>query len=117
VAQHHPDIEPHTYWTASIIAGYRGEELALYLLFTAYFTEVVVGPFLMRGFEEYDWLGARLFLIGILGFVLSLPLVSLTNQFSLIPFTANLLKGYGLLRIYRRLVSTGVREEVVEALA
>ncbi len=104
--------------SASIATGYMGEPVSLYLLFTAYFTEVVVGPFLMRGFETYDWLGARLFLVGILGFVFSLPLVSLANEFALIPFSANLLKGYGLIRIYLKTVEKQITvEEAVEAVA
>ncbi len=85
--------------SGAIYMGVLGSEYSLALLVTAYFTEVVVGPFLMKGFEEIDHLSSRLFVVGIAGFVFTLPLVALNPQYALIPFAFNLLKGFGLSKL------------------
>lgn len=80
----------------AIILGYIGSGMSLPILVLAYFTEVVVGPYLMKGFDEISPLSAKLFVLGIAGFVFTLPLVSLNNQFAVIPFMFNLVKGLSL---------------------
>ena len=83
----------------SIYRGFLGFQDALPLLFIAYFTEVVVGPYLKKGFEEVDRTSANMFVSGIITFVFTLPLVTISSSLAILPFLGNLLKGFGLMKL------------------
>lgn len=83
----------------SIIRGYMGFQDAPIILFVAYLIEVVVGPYLMLGFKDVDKNSALIFVFGILAFVFTLPLVSISNTLAFLPLTGNLFKGIGLIRL------------------
>ncbi len=83
----------------SIYRGVNGYWDALPILFIAYLTEVIVGPYLMKEFKEIDELSSKLFIIGISIFVFSLPLVSISNTLAIIAFIGNLAKGIGLTKL------------------
>ncbi len=83
----------------SIYRGSLGFQDALPILFAAYFTEVVVGPYLMKGFQRVDRLSAVMFVAGILTFVFTLPLVIFSSTLAVLPFLGNLFKGFGLMKL------------------
>ncbi len=92
----------------SIYRGALGFQDALPILFAAYFTEVVVGPYLMKGFSEVDRPSALMFVSGILTFVFTLPLVTISSTLAIIPFLGNLLKGFGLMKLAHKIRSRGM---------
>ena len=94
----------------SIVRGMYGYSDALLFLFVAYFTEVVVGPYLMNGFKEIDGKSALMFVGGIVSFVFTLPLVTVSNLLAILPFIGNMFKGVGLMNITLK-----VRNRVSEA--
>lgn len=97
----------------SIIRGVYGYWDALPILFAAYLTEVVVGPYLMDGFSKIDVLSSRLFIIGISIFVFSLPLVVISNTLAIIAFVGNLAKGIGLAKVlYHISIDRGMASDV-----